>query len=612
MQILSEELTAAQKIINDPLIKLVLRSGSTYYAYTRDDIVYSKNSEQPDNFNALVMLRNQNNAFYDLSLKGYTAQLSYGYTTGVGNDAWVANTAYLAPAGNTIGDLVIPTTANGWVYRCHTAGTSHATTEPTWTTNLGQLITDGSVTWEVWCRAGQEYKLRSPMTVVAQQETARIGKSDYCYFSMAGIPNKLAAETASIEYRPSSDDQSTVKTILDVIFATSMTAFAHCVAYTVVWGSGAEALCSIKPKDNFVIAKGESRLSAINKLFDLTGAVWLPCNDGKIHIIVGKSGVDYDYEYKIAATYHPFFSKTYRDRLIYPNKITVTSPVESTAQYTGSATDSFSYGKDPVERFYEASVDNDGEAVDIAAAILTKVRKAADQGTAQVPMNVGAEIWDYNLVTGSAGETRTGYVQNLEFIWNAIVKLPQNEKRLPVMNFGFGKPGAEGALGTSIPDLLGNIEQVYADTWLREKFAELATYVVMILVDRITTLEKTTYKTVTIPVVLYDGGAVLTAGAKVWFPIDFACTIKAMRMAADQVGSIIVDIWKDTYANLLPTVADTITASAKPELDGAQKSEDKTLTGWTKTINKGDWLLFYIDSCTTITQCAINLEVERV
>ena len=31
-------------------------------------------------------------------------------------------------------------------------------------------------------------------------------------------------------------------------------------------------------------------------------------------------------------------------------------------------------------------------------------------------------------------------------------------------------------------------------------------------------------------------------------------------------GSIVIDVWKDTYANFPPIVADTITASAKPTL----------------------------------------------
>lgn len=53
---------------------------------------------------------------------------------------WVASTAY------SVGDLVIPTTPNGHIYKATVAGTS-GSTEPTWPTD-GTTVTDGSVTWE--------------------------------------------------------------------------------------------------------------------------------------------------------------------------------------------------------------------------------------------------------------------------------------------------------------------------------------------------------------------------------------------------------------------------------------------------------------------------------
>lgn len=54
---------------------------------------------------------------------------------------WAAATAFAA------GDIVRPTTGNGYVYRAQGAGTSHATTEPTWPTTLGDEVTDNGVTW---------------------------------------------------------------------------------------------------------------------------------------------------------------------------------------------------------------------------------------------------------------------------------------------------------------------------------------------------------------------------------------------------------------------------------------------------------------------------------
>jgi len=80
---------------------------------------------------------------------------------------------------------------------------------------------------------------------------------------------------------------------------------------------------------------------------------------------------------------------------------------------------------------------------------------------------------------------------------------------------------------------------------------------------------------------------------------------------ADQTGSIVVDIWKDSYANFPPTDADSITASAPPTISSAQKSQDSTLTGWTTSISAGDILAFNVDSCSTIARVTLSLKVEK-
>lgn len=56
-------------------------------------------------------------------------------------DAWAATTAY------SLGARVQPTTPNGYVYECTTAGTS-AGSEPTWPTGaIGNTVVDGTVVW---------------------------------------------------------------------------------------------------------------------------------------------------------------------------------------------------------------------------------------------------------------------------------------------------------------------------------------------------------------------------------------------------------------------------------------------------------------------------------
>jgi len=115
----------------------------------------------------------------------------------------------------------------------------------------------------------------------------------------------------------------------------------------------------------------------------------------------------------------------------------------------------------------------------------------------------------------------------------------------------------------------------------------------------------------TITFIIDGGGSEITTGEKGHLEIPFACTINRITMLADQSGSIVVDIWKDTYANFPPTDADSITASAPPTISAAQKSQDSTLTDWTTAIAAGDILAFNVDSVTTITRVTISLKVTK-
>jgi hypothetical protein len=109
-----------------------------------------------------------------------------------------------------------------------------------------------------------------------------------------------------------------------------------------------------------------------------------------------------------------------------------------------------------------------------------------------------------------------------------------------------------------------------------------------------------------------DGGSTpITVGEKGHLRVDYACVIQSVALLADQSGSIVVDIWKDTYANFPPTSGDTITASARPTLSGAQKSQDATLTGWTTAIAAGDILAFNVVSAATLTRVTLALKVKR-
>jgi hypothetical protein len=111
--------------------------------------------------------------------------------------------------------------------------------------------------------------------------------------------------------------------------------------------------------------------------------------------------------------------------------------------------------------------------------------------------------------------------------------------------------------------------------------------------------------------IIDGGGSAITTGQKGHLEIPFACTITRVTLLADQSGSIVIDIWKDTYANFPPTDANSITASAPPTISSAQKSQDSTLTGWTTAITAGDILAFNVDSITTVTRVTLALKVTK-
>lgn len=94
------------------------------------------------------------------------------------------------------------------------------------------------------------------------------------------------------------------------------------------------------------------------------------------------------------------------------------------------------------------------------------------------------------------------------------------------------------------------------------------------------------------------GSAVATTARRtISIPVGWGtCTITRWRILADQVGSVTLDVWKDSYASYPPTNADSITASAKPATSSATKNESTSLTGWTTTFTGGDVLTAEIES----------------
>jgi hypothetical protein len=86
-------------------------------------------------------------------------------------------------------------------------------------------------------------------------------------------------------------------------------------------------------------------------------------------------------------------------------------------------------------------------------------------------------------------------------------------------------------------------------------------------------------------------------------------TIVSWALAADAVGSISIEIWKDVFGNV-PDSGDKITASAPMALSSAQFLTSTTLTGWTTTVAAWDAFIFNVVSCSTIKRIEIFVLIQ--
>ena len=106
-----------------------------------------------------------------------------------------------------------------------------------------------------------------------------------------------------------------------------------------------------------------------------------------------------------------------------------------------------------------------------------------------------------------------------------------------------------------------------------------------------------------------DTGATLAlgAGSVVYFTVPYACTIAAWNITVD-AGTVTFDVWKIGTGTAIPTVANTITASAKPQLSSGTALHSTTLTGWTTAVTAND--IFGIQLNTVATAKYAELDIQ--
>jgi len=118
------------------------------------------------------------------------------------------------------------------------------------------------------------------------------------------------------------------------------------------------------------------------------------------------------------------------------------------------------------------------------------------------------------------------------------------------------------------------------------------------------------YGTIGVRVRSVEAGVVKT-GVKSYLVVPCNCNIVGMMLMADQVGSLVIDIYRTSFANFPPTEGASITFGNRPTLSNARSMQDRALINWTTALNKGDVLAFNVLSCSSITDFSLALLVAR-
>ncbi len=90
-----------------------------------------------------------------------------------------------------------------------------------------------------------------------------------------------------------------------------------------------------------------------------------------------------------------------------------------------------------------------------------------------------------------------------------------------------------------------------------------------------------------------------------------AGVLTGWRILAETATTVSIDVWKDTYANYPPTVADSICHSSFITLAGAVKNEDTSITAWDKTITAGDTMRLALTDNTLATRIIVVMTYTR-
>ncbi len=175
---------------------------------------------------------------------------------------------------------------------------------------------------------------------------------------------------------------------------------------------------------------------------------------------------NYAYIYSRGIGGHDFYTKTVRNGLIIPNRITVESFPGTVPFYDGEATSAASYAILPITFPIRAELTSLAQADSIAEAMIAQLEAKADQGRTNVPINLGAEVYDYVKVIddreadskiGNIGAVHWAYVPGKS--WNTSFTF--GEINPTAITGSFQTPPHETISGMTLKEFIEETEATF-------------------------------------------------------------------------------------------------------------------------------------------------------
>jgi len=109
-----------------------------------------------------------------------------------------------------------------------------------------------------------------------------------------------------------------------------------------------------------------------------------------------------------------------------------------------------------------------------------------------------------------------------------------------------------------------------------------------------------------------NSGSALASGPVSYFTLPYACTIAAWNITVSPADTASFDIWKIATGTAIPTVANTIVASAAPAISTGTAIHSTTLTSWTTSVSANDIFGVKLTAVGgTATQATLNVECDQ-